>query len=71
MVSDSLRTGKNLMRFSANNSASEEQIETIEKSVKLIYFCPIVDRINLQIIRDNCCRIKREDLIENIHYLKL
>lgn len=45
---------------------SGEDMEIIEKSVDLIYFCPIIDQVDIDSIKQQCLKIKRLDLAEVI-----
>lgn len=41
-------------------------MEMIEKSVDLIYFCPIIDQIDVDSIKKYCVKMSRLDLADNI-----
>ncbi|XP_065204006.1 kinetochore-associated protein 1 [Planococcus citri] len=45
---------------------SAEDTEMIERSVELIYFCPIIDQIDVESIKKQCLKINRSDLADNI-----
>lgn len=50
----------------APSTPSEDQLKLVKEALKLIQSCPIIDEIDLEMIKENCTRIGLLNLITDV-----